>query len=90
MAIYTHLRLHDARRLAAPFGLSIVKVKGLMAGSVNSNFELTTEYGGRVFARLYEEQGLAGARAEVALLDWLAGRGLPAVRPLRRPDESPE
>ncbi len=86
MAIYTRLPLPTATRLAAPFGLSIVKVKGLIAGSVNSNFALTTEYGGLVFARIYEEQDTTGARAEVTLLDWLSGRGLQVVRPLRSGD----
>ena len=86
MAIYTSLPLAAAQRLAASFGLSVETVEGLVAGSVNSNYALTTTERGRVFARLYEEQTTEGARAEVALLDWLVERGLPVACALRRPD----
>ncbi|RYE89408.1 MAG: homoserine kinase, partial [Myxococcales bacterium] len=86
MAIYTTLSLDDARRLAEPYGLDVIGCEGLIAGSVNSNHALTLADGTRVFARIYEEQDADGARDESALLDHLAGRGLPVARPMARGD----
>ena len=86
MAIYTTLSLADAQRLAEPYGLDVVACEGLIAGSVNSNHALSLADGGRVFARIYEEQSVDGARDESALLDHLAARGLPVARPLARGD----
>lgn len=52
---------------------------------MNSNYALDGE-GGRLFLRLYEEQGLDGARRECAMLERLAGKGVPTPAPLRRLD----
>lgn len=81
MATLTSLSLADAQVLAARFGLDLVALEALAAGSVNSNFSLTTRDGARYFARLYEEQPLAGAQIEVSLLATLARRGARVVAP---------
>src|SRR5262245_15347459 len=82
MAILTPLPLDDARRIGGRYGLSIASVRGILAGSVNSNYELALEGGGRVFLRVYEEQTSASAAGEARLLDHLATHGVPTPRPL--------
>jgi homoserine kinase type II len=82
MATYTPLPLPEARRIGARLGREVLSVEGLAAGSVNSNYALTCRDGERLFLRIYEEQGPEGAAGEVALLGWLARRGVPAVCPL--------
>jgi homoserine kinase type II len=86
MAFLTPLELSDARELASGFGLDVVAIEPLAAGSVNSNFRLTEANGRAYFARLYEEQGTRGAAAELALLRELAAAGVPTVEPLLFPD----
>lgn len=86
MATYTSVSLDDARSLATPFGLTVASVEGLSAGSVNSNYALTTSSGQRVFLRVYEEQSREGAEGESELLVWLADRGIPVARPMMRVD----
>ncbi len=86
MAILTALPLADATRLGREFGLEVVAVEPLSAGSVNSNFALTTADGQRYFARLYEEQGRDGALAELGLVAALHHAGVPVVRCLPRTD----
>src|SRR5262245_60748703 len=65
VALLTSLPLADATRLGREFGLEVQAIEPLSAGSVNSNFALTTQGGRRYFARLYEEQGREGALAEL-------------------------
>lgn len=86
MALLTSLPLADATRLGREFGLEVARIEPLSAGSVNSNFALTTTDGGRYFARLYEEQGRAGALAELKLVGGLARAGVPVVQCLKRAD----
>ncbi len=86
MATYTPLPIDEARRIALIFGHEVASVEGLKAGSVNSNYALTTPRGERLFLRIYEEQSAEGAAAEVELLGWLSERGVPVVQPLRAPD----
>lgn len=86
MALLTSLPLSDAQRLAAEFGVDVTAVEPLSAGSVNSNFALTASDGRRYFARLYEEQGRAGALAELALVAELGRAGVPVVQCLPRAD----
>ena len=62
MAVLTELRDDDARRIGRLYGLEVASARGVPAGSVNSNFELTLARGSRVFLRVYEEQK-AGAAA---------------------------
>jgi homoserine kinase type II len=86
VALLTALPLADAQRLSREFGLDVVAIEPLSAGSVNSNFALTTSDGRRYFARLYEEQGRAGALAELLLVGELARAGVPVVQCLPRSD----
>jgi homoserine kinase type II len=86
MAVLTAIDDEDARRLFSAYGLGEVRtVEGIAGGSVNSNFALEGA-SGRVFLRLYEEQDLAGARRETAMLERLAQGGVPTPSPLRRVD----
>ncbi|WP_437531302.1 homoserine kinase [Sorangium sp. So ce726] len=87
MAILTPLSLADARRIGALYGLEIADVRGLLAGSVNSNFALTLADGhGQVFLRVYEEQQLGAASREARMLEHLAAGGVATPQPLRRRD----
>ncbi|WP_437549078.1 homoserine kinase [Sorangium sp. So ce367] len=90
MAILTPLSLADARRIGALYGLEIADVRGLLAGSVNSNFALTLADGrGQVFLRVYEEQQLGAASREARMLEHLAAGGVATPQPLRRRDAAP-
>lgn len=82
MALLSELSLEQARQLGARFGLRVSSVEALELGSVNSNFRLVTADGGQYFARLYEEQALAGAQTEVRLLATLSAAQVPVVDPL--------
>ena len=86
VALLTSLPLADATRLAREFGLEINAIDPLSAGSVNSNFALTTHDGGRYFARLYEEQGRDGALAELKLVAALGRADVPVAQCLPRAD----
>ena len=79
MAQLTPLTLEAVRTLARTWGLKVVANRPLSAGSVNSNFQWTTVDGTQVFARLYEEQAIDGARFEVALVRRLRELGLPVA-----------
>ena len=84
VAVLTPLDDVDARALCAAFGLPAPrKIEGIAGGSVNSNFALHTA-AGRVFCRLYEEQDLAGAEREAAMLGRLSAAGVPTPAPLAR------
>lgn len=86
MALLTHLSLADAQNLGIAYGVVIESIEPLELGSVNSNFRARTVDGRVLFARLYEEQGEAGARAELELVRALGAAGvaiaaaLPVVR----------
>lgn len=82
MALLTPFPLSEARAALAPQGLQVADIEPLSGGSVNSNFRLTTAAGEPLFARLYEEQSLPGAQAEVALLRALSAAGVPTPSPL--------
>lgn len=84
MAVLTTVDLEGARRIGREYGLSIVALQGILAGSVNTNYACTLEGGGRVFLRVYEEQGPEGAAREIRLLEHLGSRGVPTVRPMFR------
>jgi homoserine kinase type II len=86
MAVLTPVELDDAQAIGQRYGLEVATVRGLLAGSVNSNFELVLGDGSRVFLRVYEEQTFATAGNEAALLEHLAAHGVPTPRPLRRSD----
>lgn len=82
MALLTPLSLDEARELGRAYGVDLLTLEPLELGSVNSNFRARTRDGRLLFARLYEEQGAAGAAAEVALLAGLARAGVPVPEAL--------
>jgi homoserine kinase type II len=84
MGRFTELSLAEARRLGAEFGVEIAEVEPLDAGSVNSNYRMVDPAGKPYFARVYEEQGVVGARAELELLRRLVDAGVRAVPALQR------
>lgn len=84
MALLTPLALGEARRIGAEYGLDLVAVEALTAGSVNSNFSVRSADGKRYFLRVYEEQGRAGAVRELAMISALAELGVPTPAPLVR------
>jgi homoserine kinase type II len=86
MAVLTHIDPEQAKTLVAEYGLgSLRAIEGIPAGSVNSNYALDVE-GRRVFLRVYEEQGLEGARGEAAMLERLSRAGVQTPCPCRRLD----
>jgi homoserine kinase type II len=86
MALLTAITEDDARALLALHGRGPLEaLQPLLAGSVNSNFALRAG-GERFFLRIYEEQDVAGARAEAAMVERLAAAGVPSAPPLRRRD----
>jgi homoserine kinase type II len=80
VALLTPLALADARELGKAYGLVIESIEPLELGSVNSNFRARTSDGRVLFARLYEEQGEAGAGAELELVRALGAAGV-AIAP---------
>jgi len=85
LALFTALSVDDAREVARAFGLELGSIEPLEAGSVNSNFILTSSDGRVLFARIYEEQGAAGAERELCLARDLSVLGIPVAVPLERP-----
>jgi homoserine kinase type II len=86
MAVLTAIDEGDARTLLLAYGRGALRaLEGVAGGSVNSNFALETEQG-KLFLRLYEEQDLAGAARETAMLERLAAAGVPTPPPVRRVD----
>ncbi len=83
MALLTALSSKDAQRLLAEYGVELLVVTPLEAGSVNSNFLLEAEDGRELFARIYEEQGPDGATFEIQLNEALHAAGIPVALPLR-------
>jgi homoserine kinase type II len=82
MALLTPVSVEDARTLGAQYGLRVAAARPILAGSVNTNVELTLDDGTRAFLRVYEEQTLATAAGDAALLTHLAERGVVTPRPL--------
>jgi len=86
VAVLTPIDASDVRTLYEGYALPEPRsFTGIAGGSVNSNYAVEG-VGGRLFLRLYEEQDLDGARRECAMLERLAGKGVPTPAPLRRPD----
>jgi homoserine kinase type II len=84
LAIRTAVTLEEARVFLSDYlDPAPLAIAGIARGTVNSSYEVTLP-GGRVFVRLYEEQDLAGARAEAARLSLLASRGVRTPAPLAR------
>ena len=88
MAVLTPISDAEARAFLSAFDAGeLVRLRGIAAGSVNSNFALETTRG-PYFLRVYEEQGHDGAVAEAALLEHLARAGVPTPAPLAMRDGS--
>jgi homoserine kinase type II len=86
MAVLTAIDEGDAQAVLVAYGLGPLRsFEGVAGGSVNSNFALEGARG-RLFLRLYEEQDLAGAEHETAMLERLAAGGVPTPAPFRRVD----
>jgi homoserine kinase type II len=98
MAILTALDLPGAQAIGRRYGLTVVEVRPILAGSVNSNYALLHSGGERapsipsgaggaqVFLRIYEEQDAQSARGEAALLDHLCAGGVRTPRPIATAD----
>jgi homoserine kinase type II len=93
MATFTAISQQQAQSFVTEFDLGrCVKLTPIPAGSVNSNFVLDVENAGalrRFFLRVFEEQGVEGARYDAALLAHLAKRGVPTPEPCVRRDGDP-
>jgi homoserine kinase type II len=86
VAVLTPIDDENVRSLLTAYGLGKLRHwEGIPGGSVNSNFAIESG-AGRVFLRIYEEQDLAGAKKEAAMLERLARAGVPTPAPLRRLD----
>ncbi len=83
MATLTPVSLGEARALGEPFGLDVVELEPLAAGSVNTNVRVDCADGTRWFLRVFEEQDQAGALREHRLLAHLARAELPVAEPVR-------
>jgi homoserine kinase type II len=83
MALLTSLPWADAAELMKEFGFALEAIEPVAAGSVNSNFFVRGKNGEDFFARLYEEQGPAGAEFELRLNELLAEAHIPVARPRR-------
>lgn len=86
MAIFTVPRDDELDAYARAYDLGDLRSsRGIEAGTVNTSYvlELAT---GRHFLRIYEEQGMAGAAREAALLAHLAAAGVPTPAPVRARD----
>jgi homoserine kinase type II len=86
MALLTPLSHDAARELLIGHGVELRTLTPLVAGSVNSNFLLEAEDGQGYFARIYEEQGPAGADFELRLNQALHRAGVPVALPVPRLD----
>lgn len=85
MALHTPLTPADAERVCHAYGLGgCAAVAPVVAGSVNSNYVLTTP-AGPVFLRVYEEQEADGVAFEWEALAHLAAAGVPVAAPLAGP-----
>lgn len=85
MAVFTQVPQHEIEAFLAARGIDPrSRAVGVPAGSVNTNLAVTEAgpSGRRLFLRVYEEQGPAGAAAEVAMLGRLAAAGVPTPPPL--------
>src|SRR5258708_20580137 len=86
MAVLTAITMDEVGALLAAHGLSELQgIEGVPAGSVNSNFAVEVR-GRRLFLRIYEEQDVAGAERETAMVERLARAGVPTPAPLARFD----
>ncbi|MBI4953978.1 MAG: homoserine kinase [Myxococcales bacterium] len=86
MALLTPMTLVEAQALGALFGLEVVALRPIAAGSVNSNFGLECVRGDPAFLRVFEESDAPAVERQNALLAWLGARGVATPAPLARAD----
>lgn len=85
MAVFTDLTPEDATRVTLAHGLGpATSLEPIAAGSVNTNYFVSTERG-KWFFRIYEEQDSSGVGYEWALLEHLATAGVPVPRRVEGP-----
>jgi homoserine kinase type II len=90
LGVFTSLDDADGARIARAYGLGELKaLRGIPAGSVNSNYALECD-AGRFFLRVYEEQDAEGAAAEARMLAHLEARGVRTPAPLATRGEETE
>lgn len=83
MAVYTHVGDAAMRALIAEYGIgSLVKFAGIEQGVENSNFDVTTSRGRYVLTLFEKRVAAADLPFFLALMDYLAGKGLPAPLPV--------
>jgi len=80
------MTLAEAQSIGENYGLNVMSLQPLGAGSVNSNFALETRSGQRFFLRVYEEQGPSDAGAELIMIRELFDLGVPTPAPVSRLD----
>lgn len=86
MAILTRPSEDELESFAQAYARGpLAAAQGIEAGTVNTSMRLVLG-ADRYFLRIYEEQGLDGARREADLLVHLAARGVPTPRPLDAAD----
>jgi homoserine kinase type II len=88
MALLTPMTLEEAKAIAQRFGLRVVGLSPIPQGSVNSNFALALENGGRAFMRVCEESDHDAVRAQNRLLTHLVSAGVSTPSPMSRTDGS--
>lgn len=88
MGRFTQLDDAEVRALAAGFGVGpVTGWREVVAGTINSNFELTTP-AGRFFLRINEGKAEADVAYEADLVSALAARGVPTPLPVRAGDRA--
>jgi len=90
MAILTALRPDEIEQVISTYGLDVAEAKGVLAGSVNTSFQVVDGQGRRFWLRVYEEQDHRGASREARLLSRLAAAGVNTPSPLARVEAGPD
>lgn len=87
MAVYTHVGDAAMRAFIAEYGVgSLVKFSGIEQGVENSNYDVTTTRGHYVLTLFEKRVAPADIPFFLALMEHLAGKGLPAPLPVSAMD----
>jgi homoserine kinase type II len=85
MGTFRSLSPDDVQEVLRGYGLAGYRGHRVVAaGTINTNLAVEVD-GGPLFLRVNEGKALADVVREVAIVDYVAGRGLPTPRPLRTP-----
>lgn len=82
MAQFRSLQAEDVREILAMFGLAYVAHQPIAAGTVNTNVKVETGEGLR-FLRINEGKAVDDVAREAAIVEHVAGRGVPTPPPER-------